>query len=115
MQAKLISCLGTDLTVVNAARVSFDKESDWEVNHNVRRELSSKDGALIRYLAKHNHFTPFFVFATSIITHVSSSLFQCLYLRIAAPYKINNEPQIIFSQAPFIYLPLILRRGKKGR
>lgn len=59
MQAELISCLGTDLTVVNAARVSFDKESDWEVNHNVRRELSSKDGALIRYLAKHNHFTPF--------------------------------------------------------
>ena len=59
MQTELISCLGTDLTVVNAARVSFDKESDWEVNHSVRRELSSKDTALIRYLAKHNHFTPF--------------------------------------------------------
>ena len=59
MQTELISCLGTDLTVVNAARVSFDNESDWEVNHSVRRELSSKDTALIRYLAKHNHFTPF--------------------------------------------------------
>jgi len=59
MQAELISCLGTDLTVVNAARVSFDKESDWEVNHSVRKELSAKDAALIRYLAKHNHFTPF--------------------------------------------------------
>ena len=59
MQTELISCLGTDLTVVNAARVSFDKESDWEVNHSVRQELSSKDAALIRYLAKHNHFTPF--------------------------------------------------------
>ena len=59
MKVELISCLGTDLTVVNAARVSFDKESDWEVNHSVRRELSSKDTALIRYLAKHNHFTPF--------------------------------------------------------
>jgi len=59
MQTELISCLGTDLTVVNAARVSFDKESDWEVNHSVRKELSSKDAALIRYLAKHNHFTPF--------------------------------------------------------
>jgi len=59
MQTELISCLGTDLTVVNSARVSFDKESDWEVNHSVRRELSSKDTALIRYLAKHNHFTPF--------------------------------------------------------
>jgi thymidylate synthase (FAD) len=51
--------MGSDLTVVNSARVSFDKESDWEVNHSVRTELSEKDGALIRYLAKHNHFTPF--------------------------------------------------------
>ena len=59
MKAELISCLGTDLTVVNAARVSFDKESDWEVNHSVRKELSAKDAALIRYLAKHDHFTPF--------------------------------------------------------
>jgi thymidylate synthase (FAD) len=59
MKVELISCLGTDLTVVNAARVSFDKESDWEVIHSMRQELSSKDAALIRYLAKHNHFTPF--------------------------------------------------------
>jgi thymidylate synthase (FAD) len=59
MKAELISYLGTDLTVVNAARVSFDKESEWEVNHSVRKELSSKDAALIRYLAKHDHFTPF--------------------------------------------------------
>jgi thymidylate synthase (FAD) len=59
MKTEFISCLGTDLTVVNAARVSFDKESDWEINHSVRKELSSKDAALICYLAKHNHFTPF--------------------------------------------------------
>jgi thymidylate synthase (FAD) len=59
MKVELISCLGTDLTVVNAAHVSFDKESDWEVIHSMRQELSSKDAALIRYLAKHNHFTPF--------------------------------------------------------
>lgn len=59
MKAELISCLGTDLTVVNAARVSFDKESEWAVNHSVRQELSSSDSALIRYLAKHDHFTPF--------------------------------------------------------
>ena len=39
MKAELISCMGTDLTVVNAARVSFDKESNWEVNHNVRLSL----------------------------------------------------------------------------
>lgn len=39
-----------DLTAVNAARVSFAKQSD---------ELNDKDVGLIRYLAKHDHWTPF--------------------------------------------------------
>ena len=42
--------MGTDLSVVNAARVSFAKESN---------ELSDKDEKLIKYLAKHNHWSPF--------------------------------------------------------
>ena len=43
--------LGSDLTVVNAARVSFDKEHE-EFDHQSDRKL-------IRYLAKHNHWSPF--------------------------------------------------------
>ena len=53
--------MGSDLTVVNAARVSFDKESDWEHNFKYgagRQVLSDRDTKLINYLAKHNHFTP---------------------------------------------------------
>lgn len=49
-----VECLevfGNDLTVVNAARVSFAKES---------KELVEGDKKLIRYLAKHQHITPFF-------------------------------------------------------
>jgi thymidylate synthase (FAD) len=42
---------GDDLTVVNAARVSFDKES---------HTLTEGDKKLINYLAKHDHITPFF-------------------------------------------------------
>lgn len=45
-----VSHMGDDLTVVNAARVSFNKESE---------EFSGKDEKLIGYLAKHNHWTPF--------------------------------------------------------
>ena len=30
MKVTLIDHMGSDLTVVNAARVSFDKESEWE-------------------------------------------------------------------------------------
>ena len=62
---------GDDLLVVNAARVSFDKRSDWEyvpvydedddeVWHVTDRvQLSERDQRLVKYLAKHKHWTPF--------------------------------------------------------
>jgi len=48
---ELLETFGSDLTVVNAARVSFNKEST---------EFNDKDKSLINYLAKHNHISPFF-------------------------------------------------------
>lgn len=55
--------MGTDLSVVNAARVSFSKTSDWEVKAGFRKQdlgiLSDKDCKLIKYLANHGHWTPF--------------------------------------------------------
>ena len=48
---ELIDTFGDDLTVVNAARVSFHKESN---------TMTVQDEKLIKYLAKHNHITPFF-------------------------------------------------------
>lgn len=48
---ELLEVFGDDLTVVNAARVSFDKES---------KEMTMGDEKLINYLAKHQHITPFF-------------------------------------------------------
>ena len=46
----LINFMGTDKTVVDAARVSFNKQTKWD---------EKKDTKLIRYLAKHNHWSPF--------------------------------------------------------
>jgi thymidylate synthase (FAD) len=48
---ELVDTFGDDLTVVNAARVSFHKE----VN-----EMRPADERLIHYLAEHQHVTPFF-------------------------------------------------------
>ena len=48
---EVLEVFGSDLTVVNAARVSFAKES---------QEFSEQDGKLVRYLAKHHHISPFF-------------------------------------------------------
>ena len=63
---KYLDHLGSDLEVVNAARVSFDKESDWEYTENLsqfdctlNQKLSEKDSKLIDYLAKHKHWSPF--------------------------------------------------------
>lgn len=47
---ELIDHLGSDLTVVNAARVSFGKE---------KSEIDDADKKLLRFLAKHNHWTPY--------------------------------------------------------
>lgn len=48
---ELLEVFGNDLTVVNAARVSFAKES---------KEFSNQDEKLVKYLATHNHVSPFF-------------------------------------------------------
>ena len=50
MEVELIDKMGTDLTIVNAARVSFGKR---------KTEMSEGDEKLIKYLAKHGHWSPF--------------------------------------------------------
>ena len=50
MDVELIDHMGSDASVVNAARVSFGKRI---------KEMSEGDTKLIRYLATHNHWSPF--------------------------------------------------------
>lgn len=77
MQAEYIDHMGDDLRVVNAARVSFSKESDWEYLNKdgeiispkphwtedwdigIDALLPEKDVKLLKYLANHDHWTPF--------------------------------------------------------
>lgn len=60
MKVDLIDHMGSDLTVVNAARVSFDKQSRYiEDPYNEVWMLKHEDERLIAYLAKHGHWTPF--------------------------------------------------------
>tara|TARA_Y100000034_G_scaffold130502_1_gene189135 strand:+ start:168 stop:968 length:801 start_codon:yes stop_codon:yes gene_type:complete len=71
-----INHMGDDLTVVNSARVSFSKESQWDLDEALRDKalrngatdqeadivahtLSKSDKSLVQYLATHNHWTPF--------------------------------------------------------
>lgn len=73
MKVDLIDSMGSDLTVANAARVSFHKQSDWDiVSHQKEcwddsrivvtspvKELKQADKKLINFLARENHWTPF--------------------------------------------------------
>ena len=108
VKTQLINHMGSDLTVVNSARVSFDKESEWEVNHSVRKELSSKDAALIRYLAKHNHFTPF--------THCMVTLRETVPIFVARQrfkhtigFSYNEVSRRYVDDTPEFYLPDLWR------
>ena len=47
---RLVDSMGTELSIVNAARVSYDKESN---------ELSQRDAKLLEFLIKENHMSPF--------------------------------------------------------
>ena len=50
MKVELVDKMGTDLSVVNAARVSYAKYKD---------SFEDKDEKLIKFLAEHNHWSPF--------------------------------------------------------
>jgi thymidylate synthase (FAD) len=55
INVKLLNFMGDDLDVANVARVSFDKQTDYDAEGNV----SERDTKLIGYLAEHGHWSPF--------------------------------------------------------
>ena len=75
MEVTYVNHMGDDLAVVNAARVSFGKKSDYmpRVHMGEPKVLQHKDDRLIKYLAKHKHKSPFnHAFATF---HVKAPVF----------------------------------------
>ena len=101
IKVELLDYMGSDIAVVQAARVSFAKDADSEFD-NV------KDGKLINYLAKHDHWTPF--------AHTA------LKFRVAAPVPIrtqcfkhkqglveNEESRRYISSTPEIFIPDFFR------
>lgn len=59
MKVELVDYHGSDLLVVNAARVSFSKEAKWEELDDIHLKLSDRDAKLINYLAREKHVLPF--------------------------------------------------------
>ena len=60
IEVTYVDHMGTDLSVANAARVSFGKKSEMDSSDPWGPPLLKvKDAKLIRYLAKHKHISPF--------------------------------------------------------
>ena len=75
IEVTYVDHMGNDISVVNAARVSFGKKSKLECIDMVKGKyvLSNKDAKLIKYLAKHNHKSPFN--HTFVTFHVKAPIF----------------------------------------
>ena len=103
--------MGDDLTVVDAARVSFDKESEWDhhpenpdTNYGLPY-LKDADVKLINYLAKHNHWSPFA--HTSVQLRVKAPIFVARQLvkhqvggvwnEVSRRY-VDSEPEFWFPE-----------------
>lgn len=99
----LIDSMGSDLTVVNAARVSFNKKSEWDSDN----ELKATDGILISYLARHKHTSPFgHCFATF---HVKAPVFVARQLVKHKFLRWNEVSRRYVDEQPKYYSPTTWR------
>lgn len=114
MKAEYVDHMGTDLSVVNAARVSFDKMSDWE--HDPREDvwhLKEDDEKLIRYLARHNHWTPFA--HTAITLRMSAPVpIRTQAYKHKAGFVENEESRRYIKSAQELFVPKEFRKAPVG-
>ena len=122
IQSTYIDHMGSDLSVVNAARVSFGKQSDWEFSGNpddgvwdedgnwsldLDLKLSDRDTKLIRYLAKHKHISPFgHAFASF---HVKAPIFVARQLVKHKFLRWNEISRRYVDDEPEFYVPDVWR------
>lgn len=105
MKAEYIDHMGSDAAVVDAARVSFDKDSSLFT--------SEQNNRLIKFLAEHDHWTPF--------GHCT------VKLRMSAPVPIrtqcfkhkqgfveNEESRRYISNTPELFIPEEFRKKPEG-
>jgi len=114
IKATLIDFMGSDLSVVNAARVSFGKKSTWSGQEGGLDDgeggmgvLNDTDTKLINYLAKHKHTSPFgHAFASF---HVKAPVFVARQLVKHKFLRWNEISRRYVSDKPEFYSPEVWR------
>ena len=117
MKVELVDYMGSDLSVVNSARVSFNKKSkaksseikkvslysSGEVEVEIPK-LKERDEKLIRYLARHQHWTPFA--HTCVTFHIKAPMFVARQLQKHQIGLVWNEvSRRYIKEDPEFYIP----------
>ena len=117
---ELLDWCGDDLSVVNAARVSFSKQSSWTDTDTICMELPEKDAKLIKYLAKHKHKSPFnhcfMSFRVKAPIFVARQLVKHEYLpwnEVSRRY-VSDEPEVYFPSEGWRQTAENVKQGSGG-
>ena len=122
--ATYIDHMGSDLSTVNAARVSFGKKSEWDEEPRTKEvrdgkmycsdfplphTLKERDTKLINYLAKHKHISPFgHAFASF---HVKAPIFVARQLVKHKFLRWNEISRRYVDDDPEFYMPDVWRKA----
>ena len=106
IKATLMDHMGSDVTVVNAARVSFGKKTD-------NTYTTNKDEKLIWYLAEHKHMSPFGHCFASF--HVKAPIFVARQLVKHKFLRWNEISRRYVDMIPDFYEPATYRRKAEDK
>ena len=109
IEVTYIDHMGSDISVVNAARVSFGKKSEWmpRIHYGEELVLKPKDAKLIKYLAKHKHKSPFN--HTFVTFHVKAPIFVARQLQKHEYMPWNEVSRRYVDSEPEFYVPDVWR------
>lgn len=121
IKATYVDHMGSDLSVVNAARVSFGKKSHCEETRWVDMGdwcgdmpvVDDKDTKLIHYLAKHGHYSPFGHCFASF--HIKAPIFVARQLVKHEYLRMNEISRRYVDSEPEFYEPEVWRGRAKDK
>lgn len=121
IKATYVDHMGSDLSVVNAARVSFGKKSHCEETRWVDMGdwcgdmpvVNDKDTKLIHYLAKHGHYSPFGHCFASF--HIKAPIFVARQLVKHEYLRMNEISRRYVDSEPEFYVPEVWRGRSKDK
>lgn len=105
MKVTYVDHMGSDLSVVNAARVSFSKKCE---------EFQQKDAKLLHYLANHEHTSPFR--HPTITLHVKAPIFIARQLgKHQVGLSWNEVSRRYVDSEPELYAPEVWRQKSEDK